>query len=180
MSDMDLSGPERRWLPWLGRNGKIARGWACLRNGGRQARLEKTFAGLAGTRRDLLLTWTQRHWQQLERIAAAVETGWPALDPQILDDALLHLGAASELFVVDTQGLVLASTARQRQGQRHDAAALARGLQAPFLQGPYRDPVTLALGPTTSAFHDAVTLLDRKSTRLNSSHSGEYRMPSSA
>ncbi len=159
MSDMDLSGPERRWLPWLGRNGKIARGWACLRNGGRQARLEKTFAGLAGTRRDLLLTWTQRHWQQLERIAGAVETGWPALDSQILDDALLHLSAASELFVVDTQGLVLASTARQRQGQRHDAAALARGLQAPFLQGPYRDPVTLALGPTTSAFHDAVTLL---------------------
>jgi len=56
MSDMDLSGKERRWLPWLGRNGKFARRWACLRNSGRQARLEKTFAGLAGTRRDLLLT----------------------------------------------------------------------------------------------------------------------------
>ncbi|APQ12146.1 hypothetical protein BJP27_11785 [Pseudomonas oryzihabitans] len=159
MSDMDLSGRERRWLPWLGRNGKVARSWACLRNGGRQARLEKTFAGLASTRRDLLLTWTQRHWQQLERIARVLEIGWPQLDPRSLDEALLHLADASELFVVDTQGLILASTARQRQGSRHEAAALTRGLQAPFLQGPYRDPVTLALGPTTSAFHDAVTLM---------------------
>ena len=159
MSDMELSGQERRWLPWLGRNGKFARGWACLRNGGRQARLGKTFTGLANTRRDLLLSWTQRHWQQLQRIAAMLEADWPNLDPRSLDESLAHLSSASELFVVDAQGLILASTARQRQGSRHDGQALARGLQGPFLQGPYRDPVTLALGPTTSAFHDAVTLM---------------------
>jgi len=146
MSDMELSGQERRWLPWLDRNGKFARGWACLRNGGRQARLGKTFTGLANTRRDLLLSWTQWHWQQLQRVAAVLEADWPNLDPRGLDEALVHLSSASELFVVDTQGLILASTARQRQGQRHDATALTHGLQQPFLQGPYRDPITLALG----------------------------------
>jgi len=65
----------------------------------------------------------------------------------------------SELFVVDVSGLVIASTHAPRAGQRHDAKTLAAGLAAPFLHGPYIDPVTRQLGATTSKFHDAVTLM---------------------
>jgi methyl-accepting chemotaxis protein len=54
---------------------------------------------------------------------------------------------------------LVASSRSGRTGQKHSAEALARGLQGPFLQGPYRDELTLRYGPTTSRFHDAVTLM---------------------
>lgn len=38
-------------------------------------------------------------------------------------------------------------------------AALAQGLKAPFLHGPYSDPLTLQVGPSSSRFHDEVTLM---------------------
>ena len=31
---MPLSAAERRWLPWLGRTGKLALGWSCWLNRG--------------------------------------------------------------------------------------------------------------------------------------------------
>ncbi len=65
----------------------------------------------------------------------------------------------SELFVVDNEGNILLSTSTSRQGKSLSGSALQAGLKAPFLHGPYVDPVTLELGATTSRFHDAVTLM---------------------
>ena len=43
-----------------------------------------------------------------------------------------------------------------------------------------KDDLAAAFGAEIADLVDGVTKLDRKSTRLNSSHSGESRMPSSA
>ncbi len=156
---MDFKGRERRWLPWFGKTGKLAMRWSCLLNAGQTARVEKTFSGLAQTRVDLLLGWAQQHWQALELLGCGLATYWPAIEADSLRRALPHMPEVCELFVVDTSGRIMASTHTPRIGTRHDAEALAAGLRAPFLLGPYSDELTLQLGATTSKFHDAVTLM---------------------
>lgn len=156
---MALSGREKHWLPWLGTHNKWALRWASLINRSQAARLEKTFSGMAQTRANLLQGWTAQYWQQLQQVAATLTEQWPRLDAQQLHSIAEPMREVSELFVVDLQGSILGSSHAARVGQRHDPKALAAGLQAPFLQGPYRDEVTQALGATTSRFHDAVTLM---------------------
>ncbi|KIP98381.1 MULTISPECIES: methyl-accepting chemotaxis protein [Pseudomonas] len=156
---MDFKGRERRWLPWFGKAGKLAMRWSWLLNAAQAERVEKTFSGLALTRVDLLTNWARQHWQELELLSAALTQGWPSLPDAALQRARAHMPEVSELFVVDTAGRILTSTHAPRQGQRHDSAALAAGLEGQFLLGPYIDELTQQLGPTTSKFHDAVTLL---------------------
>ncbi|OEC34690.1 Methyl-accepting chemotaxis protein [Pseudomonas cuatrocienegasensis] len=156
---MDFKGHERRWLPWFGRAGKLAMRWSWLLNAHQAERVEKTFAGLTATRVDLLTTWTRQYWQELELVGAALTHRWPNLSPEILQRARGHMPEVSELFVVDLKGRILASTHAAHQGQVHPADALAKGLKGQFLLGPYVDEATLRLGPTTSKFHDAVTLM---------------------
>ncbi len=156
---MALSGREKRWLPWLGTHSKWALRWASLINRNQAARLEKTFSGMANTRAQLLLGWTQQHWQQLQQVATTLGEQWPRLDAAQLQSIAEPMREVSELFVVGADGTVLASTYAPRVGQRHDAKALAAGLRSPFLLGPYKDDLTATLGATTSRFHDAVTLM---------------------
>ena len=156
---MNFTGQERRWLPWFGKTGKLAMRWSCMLNAGQIERVEKTFAGLAQTRVDLLTNWARQHWQALDLIADGLQQAWPLSGNADLKRLHEHLPEVSELFVVDAGGLIIASTHAPRVGQRHDAKALASGLAAPFLHGPYLDPLTLQLGATTSKFHDAVTLM---------------------
>ena len=156
---MAMSGREKHWLPWLGAHNKWALRWASLINRSQAPRLEKTFSGMAQTRANLLQGWTAQYWQQLQQVAATLSEQWPHLDTQQLHSIAAPMREVSELFVVDLQGSILGSSHAPRGGQRHDPKALAAGLQAPFLQGPYRDEVTQALGATTSRFHDAVTLM---------------------
>ena len=55
------------------------------------------------------------------------------------------------------------------------------GVRLHYLEAGSGEPVVLLHGvPKTSYHWRFVIPLDRKSTRLNSSHSGETRMPSSA
>ena len=71
-----------------------------------------------------------------------------------------RLREISELFLVSAEGEVLASSETARVGKADlPATAVRKGTRERFLHGPYRDPVTLALGKTTSRFHDAVTLM---------------------
>lgn len=156
---MDFKGRERRWLPWFGKAGKLALPWSWLLNAGQAERVEKTFSGLARTRVNLLTHWAHQHWQALELLGAALSQSWPTLPDAALRRALAHMPEISELFVVDTDGRIVASTHAPRHGQRHDPAALAAGLKGQFLLGPYLDELTQQLGPTTSKFHDAVTLM---------------------
>ena len=163
---LHVNAHERGWLPWFGPTGKLRMRWSFRRNLAQLPRIEKTFSGLAKTRVDLLINWARQHWQSLELIASSSALNWPPSNDQ-LARIRQHLPEVSELFAVDADGLILASSHATRQGQRHTGAALERGLKAPFLHGPYRDPLTATLGPTTSHFHDAVTLMFHQPVRSN-------------
>ena len=167
-----FNGGGRGWLPWSGRNGRLALGWACIANGSRRPLLEATFEGVAATRHRLLVDWTNGHWQFLEAVArdlaGACAQGSPGFSPDLalLQAALDARPEISELAYVAADGRVVASTCQQRIGSEDDQpGALAAGLAAPFLHGPYVDARTLALGATTSKFHDAVTLMFRQPVR---------------
>jgi len=155
---MSLSRKEQHWLPWFGGTGKLAMRWSCLLNRHRHDAMAQIFGSLAANRVDILQRWASEQWAQLETLAQQCRS---SAQPQALLARRKQLAPDfSELFIVDAAGVVLASTATQRCGQRlTQPAALQRGLRQRFLHGPYNDPVTEQLGPSTSRFHDEVTLM---------------------
>ncbi|GAA4899320.1 methyl-accepting chemotaxis protein [Ferrimonas pelagia] len=156
---MRLSAQERGWLPYFGANGKWHLGKACWLNRHRIPLLEQTFDSFAHNRVKLLQSWAESQWAFLQDAALYLNSK-PGSEQQ---EALLQLCARasdiSELFVVGTQGEVHYSSAKGALPAPLDSALVCRGLEGPFLHGPYVDPRTLALGPSSSSFHDAVTLM---------------------
>ncbi len=158
--NMSLSQAERAWLPSFGKTGKLAMRWATSRNRHRYPAIEQTFESFAQTRVRLLITWAEQQWAHLDGLSRELASTWPSLAAGVLQQRRQRAEDFSELFVVDPHGLVLASTAGSQVGKRPlDPAALQASLAAPFLYGPYRDPVTSSLPRSTSRFHDAVTLM---------------------
>jgi methyl-accepting chemotaxis protein len=155
---MHLSGDERRWLPWFGKVGKLSMGWACRLNRSAYPVIEQTFEAIAETRVKLLTAWTVEHWEHLTELALGLGD-LSNIDAQPLMDKLRQAEAFSELFVLDGNGRLLASTWTEQRPRTVNAAALAQGMRAPFLHGPYSDPLTVEIGPSSSRFHDAVTLM---------------------
>ncbi|WP_425272960.1 methyl-accepting chemotaxis protein [Pseudomonas reidholzensis] len=159
-SSMALSSSEKGWLPWLGKTGKLRMGWACRLNRSSYPVIEQTFEAIAHTRVQLLHNWAREHWEHLAELAEQLAPGFADLDSALLRNTLVQAEDFSELFVVDASGNVLTSTWPQRGTPRIEhMAALAQGLKAPFLHGPYIDPLTLRIGPSSSRFHDEVTLM---------------------
>ncbi|WP_404417823.1 methyl-accepting chemotaxis protein [Marinospirillum sp.] len=160
---MNLSGAEKHWLPVFGSNGKLKLGWSCFLNRQLYPVIEQVFEGVAATRVKLLHEWVDSHWQHLEELAEQVSIGDQDKLARQLNEKKNQLADLSELFYVDHDGTILASSSKQRAGQSHQGptlgAALQQGLNHPFLHGPYSDSNTLELGPSTSSFHDAVTLM---------------------
>ena len=157
---MNLTSQERRWLPFWGATGKLAMGWSCFLNRSMYATNEQVFEGIARTRRDALIAWADDKWTFLETLAARLQGQEEDTVRELIRASSGRLREISELFLADAEGRVLCSTSRQREGQQDlPREAIQRGLAERFLHGPYRDPVTLRLGPTTSRFHDAVTLM---------------------
>ncbi|MEX5685750.1 methyl-accepting chemotaxis protein [Pseudomonas silesiensis] len=157
---MALSPSEKSWLPWFGKTGKIAMGWSCRLNRSAYPVIEQTFEAIAETRVQLLHNWTREQWEHLAELADHLGRDFACLDSAPLMDKLRQAEDFSELFVVDTAGRVIASTWSRRGNTRVEhTRALAEGLKAPFLQGPYCDPLTLPIGPSSSRFHDEVTLM---------------------
>ncbi|SFR81932.1 Methyl-accepting chemotaxis protein [Marinobacter daqiaonensis] len=157
---MPLTRSEQHWLTWFGHNGKLALGWSCLLNRSRYQTNEQIFESTARTRVELLKGWTENKWSFLEALAQRLSVIAPDQVPRLLEENRGRLRDIAELFVIDQQGRVMGSTARPVS----DAAglpldAVRRGLSERFLHGPYKDAVTLRLGPTTSRFHDDVTLM---------------------
>jgi methyl-accepting chemotaxis protein len=151
---------ERRWLPWFGRNGRFALGWSCLVNRHMYASVEKTFEGIAATRVRLLTGWADSQWEHLRALAELIAPTAPQVDAASLRQRLQLARDFSELFFVGVDGAVLASTHAAHAGAKDlPPAALAEGLRQPFLHGPYVDPLTERIGPSSSRFHDAVTLM---------------------
>ncbi|WP_111640518.1 methyl-accepting chemotaxis protein [Marinimicrobium alkaliphilum] len=156
---MQLSREERRWLKWFGGTGKLAMGWSCWLNRQRYPLMELAFESIAATRTKLLQQWVDAQWSLIAGVATQLD-GQGENANRYLSASLKRLGDCSELFCVDADGRVLYGSREDFVGQSvPDRKALAAGLSAPFLHGPYVDPRTLALGPSSSRFHDAVTLM---------------------
>ena len=157
---MQLSASERHWLPWSGPTGKLSMRWSCWLNRGVYPVVEQVFEGVAQSRVRILQTWVASHWDHLADLAANLGEAVGHVGSDALEKKRAQLPDLSELFVIDPQGRVLASTFAAHVGQQDlDGRAVARGLSEPFLHGPYRDPLTQRLGASTSRFHDAVTLM---------------------
>jgi methyl-accepting chemotaxis protein len=160
---MNLSPAEKCWLPFFGNNGKIRLGWSCYLNRTIYPVIEQIFESIATTRVKILQQWATSHWNHLADLASQCSTSQAEQWPELLQGCSRQVADFSELFIVDNQGHVLASTKADRAGAKQQSDQLARalqeGLKKPFLHGPYCDPVTLDLGPSTSSFHDAVTLM---------------------
>ncbi|PSL16694.1 methyl-accepting chemotaxis protein [Marinobacterium halophilum] len=157
---MQLSRAERHGLPWWGPVGKLAMRKACWLNRERRPVIEQTFESVAAIRVRLLTEWAQAQWELLAALAEQVDAAAPADAAILFKHKLRQAADVSELAYLDLAGRVLYSTAAQRVGARDlDSAAVQAGCTAPFLYGPYIDPVTLQLGPSSSRFHDAVTLM---------------------
>ncbi|AWB67256.1 methyl-accepting chemotaxis protein [Saccharobesus litoralis] len=157
---MQLSAKERRWLPWFGKNGKLALGWSCFVNRSMYPAVEQTFEGIAATRVKLLQNWTDNQWQHL--ISAVNNINLQDLNActGLLQEKLKTAADFSELFILDPQGKVLTSTYTKRINRRHhEQKAIDQALNGQFLHGPYIDPDTLTIGRSSSKFHDEVTLM---------------------
>lgn len=158
--EMHRLSREKHWLGWFGPNGKLRLRWSCLLNRRRLASVEKTFEGIARTRSRLLTQWAEQHWSFLASLANSLAGNWPAIDLALLQSACELHPEITELFILNDQHTVQVSTYPSHVGKRDlNPKACARGLQAPFLHGPYPDALTRELGPTTSSFHDDVTLM---------------------
>jgi methyl-accepting chemotaxis protein len=159
-SRMNLSAAERHWLPVFGKTGKLAMKWSTWLNRHTYPVIEKTFEGIAQTRVQILQSWTSSHWEHLTQLAGQLGSAPGAHSSELLSRKRAQSPDFSELFILDAQGQVIASTHQPHIGGRHaEARALAEGLRQPFLHGPYRDAMTLSIGASTSKFHDAVTLM---------------------
>ena len=156
---MNLQDSERHWLPWFGPAGKLRMGWACWLNQSRYAQLEEIFTNLSTTRVRLLQQWCDNQWSMLGAIGKSLGTSPQAVDSRQLRELRNKMPDATELLVLDSQGRPVCSSASLPLPHNLDRRAVSAGLQQRFLHGPYVDPRTRELGPSTSSFHDAVTLM---------------------
>ncbi len=157
---MHLSHAEKKWLPWFGKNGKLVLGWSCLINRKHYPTVEKAFQGIAATRVNILKAWTSTQWEQLNTLAAELPGDLSQITPDALEQKRSQAPDFSEIFVINPQGTVVQSTYTPHVGKADlNHRAVANGLSKPFLHGPYCDDLTLRIGPSTSSFHDAVTLM---------------------
>ncbi len=158
-SQMSLSSAEKSWLPWFGINGKLRLGWSCFLNRTKYPFVERTFEGVANTRVNLLKNWTEGQWHLLSTLADELaELSEP--DITLLERTLAQSKDSTEVFIIDPNGRVVMSTHQTSTGKTNlSSKALEQGLKRPFLHGPYIDDATLTLGPRSSKFHDAVTLM---------------------
>ncbi|GGD93391.1 methyl-accepting chemotaxis protein [Paenibacillus nasutitermitis] len=152
--------------------------WSCRLNADLEEDVADSFEGIADTRMDLLQSWTAEYWDHLDRLSGQLSamrrgSSIPSGDNQA---AWEHLFAGtrsraadfSEIFLLNANDKVIFSTCEQHRGQDYCEGALimdgirysreiAEGRKCLF--GPYRDPWTLTIGPSSSSFHDQMTLL---------------------
>ncbi|MEC9314487.1 MAG: methyl-accepting chemotaxis protein, partial [Pseudomonadota bacterium] len=157
---MNLSRAEKKWLPWFGSTGKLAMLRSCFLNRHTYQAVEKTFEGIAATRVKLLQQWAGSQWDQMELLAEQLSGSYPDINLTALNDRLSAAPDFSELFVIDTSGTVIQSTYSAHIGQNDlNKKAVEKGVNEAFLHGPYVDELTLKIGPSSSKFHDEVTLM---------------------
>jgi methyl-accepting chemotaxis protein len=108
----------------------------------------------------LLQQWSNSLWDQMELTAQQLAENYPSLSNDTLQERINAAPDFSELFIITTTGSITHSTYASQIGEMHlHNKAIEQGLKAPFLHGPYVDSVTGKIGPSTSKFHDDVTLM---------------------
>lgn len=122
---MALSTEEQHWLPWFGKTGKLAMRWSTRLNRRRYAGLEHAFEGIAQTRVRILTEWANQQWAHLEGFAQSLpersipDSNWLKNRQRICRDS-------SELFLLDPQGRVIASSYPAHTGQSDTLPALSK------------------------------------------------------
>ncbi|MCS7459520.1 methyl-accepting chemotaxis protein [Paenibacillus doosanensis] len=161
---------------WLGFRKGLPLWWSYRLNRGIKEDVEDIFEGIANTRMELLRGWANEYWSHLDRLFTqmAAEGIWSAggLQESGIEMAGKLFAAVrnraadfSELFLLDEQSNVIFSSYPRHIGTSYKGSGLlSKGLEyakvgRKCLFGPYADPLTLEIGPTTSAFHDKMTLL---------------------
>ncbi|MCI3918659.1 methyl-accepting chemotaxis protein [Paenibacillus sp. TRM 82003] len=159
---------------WLGFKTGLPLWWSYRLNRHLKDDVEEIFEGIAQTRMQLLQTWVEEYWSHLDRLqelllaegrsAADVRLGHLESD-QAFAAARRRGPDFSELFLLDASSTVAYSTHPAHVGTSYAGTSpFSLGLGqaksgAKCLFGPYSDPMTLTIGPSTSSFHDEVTLL---------------------
>lgn len=160
---------------WLGFRKGLPLWWSYRLNRGLKEDVENIFEGIANTRMELLMTWTNEYWGHLDRLLAqlgledgrsdsGVNEGWERIFASVHNRA----PDFSEIFLLDAEGTVVYSTYKPHQGGHYGKHSViypgleySRGTSEgrKCLFGPYPDPLTLEIGPSTSLFHDKMTML---------------------
>ncbi|MCY9692771.1 methyl-accepting chemotaxis protein [Paenibacillus alginolyticus] len=156
---------------WLGFRKGLSLWWSYRLNRHLKEDVEHIFEGIAHTRTEILRGWVEAYWSNLDRLLEQLSDSEPG--PTRQDDSMVQrlLAAAlksgsdfSEIFIVNEKAAVIYSTSPTHIGKSYDSGSdLTKGLEEArkgkkCLFGPYSDPLTLQLGPSTSPFHDAMTL----------------------
>lgn len=158
---MQLTPQERSWLPWFGQNGKLALGKSCFLNKDIYPVIEQTFESIAATRVQLLKVWALNHWDYLGATCSSLmhedEANWQSS----LQKKCAAIADFSEIFIMDQQGVVVSSSYQGRIGTKNyrDQVLRQAKQREQFLHGPYVDNETIKIGPSSSNFHDEVTLM---------------------
>jgi methyl-accepting chemotaxis protein len=166
---------ERLMFDWLGFKKGLPLWWSYRLNRGLKEDVEDIFEGIAHTRKELLTSWTSEYWSHLERLSdqmsliaeertKSVESWCLSMD-KLFASTRNRAMDLSEIFLLDEQATVIFSSYSKHLGTRYGGGSLiSKGLDyshngSKCLYGPFADPLTLAIGPSTSAFHDKMTLL---------------------
>ncbi|MBY0207058.1 methyl-accepting chemotaxis protein [Paenibacillus cucumis (ex Kampfer et al. 2016)] len=165
---------------WLGWKKGLPLWWSYRLNAHRKEDVEHIFEGIAETRRQLLIDWASDQWSHLDRLLQQIgsvnfqEVEHGSAQAEKLDTwfkaSYARTQDSTELFILNEQHQVVFSTYQKHIGQRytpHENISFGPGLsygQATIhgqkcLYGPYSDPLTLEIGPRSSTFHDAITLM---------------------
>ncbi|WP_217994991.1 hypothetical protein [Methylogaea oryzae] len=97
-------------------NRQIRHAWACYINRRRYPVLEQTFEGIAATRVKILTGWAGQQWAFLAGLAEELARDFPRIDATALQNKRALARDFSELFVVGSDGRVIASTHAARKG----------------------------------------------------------------
>ncbi|MDB5055778.1 MAG: methyl-accepting chemotaxis protein [Bacilli bacterium] len=152
---------------WLGFKKGLPLWWSYRLNRGLKADVEDIFEGIAQTRMQLLNGWVEEYWSHLSRLREQIQ------DHSIMEASLERMFSAShkrggdfsEIYLLDENRKVTYSTYGKHAGTIYrNEAAIWQGVKATFegspcLFGPYSDLLTLEIGPSSSKFHDKMTLL---------------------
>lgn len=133
--------------------------------------VERTFEGISETRNQILMDWANEIWSSLERLGCQISAKREPKQEsvvQLMDEVYHQTKDLTEIFLLDSSYEVVASTYTKHMGTIYqDISVLTPAFtymrqhqsDSPLLYGPYKDELTLHIGPISSSFHDAVTLL---------------------